>query len=147
AEESAKEQAALAKVAEESAKIARAEQQTAEAQAKAADARERNARANLAAVEAEDLAGLSQRPRKIRRAARLLLESVPEHETAMRNGEDAADHLRDNSPLTGADIGAALGITSPGTASEYRTEALALIARGYNHRTGYDPDRTTDQEN
>ncbi|MGW2866426.1 DUF2637 domain-containing protein [Streptomyces sp. NPDC001205] len=147
AEESAKEQAALAKVTEESAKAALAEQQIAEAEAKAAKARALTARANLAAIEAEDLAGLTQRPRKVRRAARMLLESAPEHETAMRTAEDVADYLRQNSPLTSQDIGAALGITSPGSLSEYRTEALALIARGYNHRTGYDPDRTTDQDN
>ncbi|MCX4547256.1 DUF2637 domain-containing protein [Streptomyces sp. NBC_01565] len=146
AEESAKEQAARAKLAEESAKLAAAEQQTAEAKAAAAEARERAGQANLRAAEAEDLAGMSQRPRKIRRAARMLIDSVPAEEIAYQAAAFIADHLKATSPITGADIGAAIGINSPGAASEYRTEALALIARGYNHHTGYDPDRTIQQQ-
>ncbi|WP_406377064.1 DUF2637 domain-containing protein (plasmid) [Streptomyces virginiae] len=146
AEDKAKEEAALAKVAEESAKKAIAEQQTAEAAAKTAEARELTAQANLRAAEAEDLAGLSQRPRRVRRAARMLLDSVPAEAIAYQAATYIADHLKTASPVTGADIAAALGINSPGTASEYKTEALALIARGYNHHTGYDPDRTTQTE-
>lgn len=145
AEESAKLKAASAKVAEESAKLALAEQQIAEAEAATAEARERTAQAVLRAVEADHLAGLSQRQHRVRIAARMLLDSVPADETVGKTTAELAEYLKDGSPLTNADIAAAVGITSTGTASEYKTEALTLIARGYNHHSSYDPDRTTAQ--
>lgn len=141
AEEAAKTESALAKIAAESANKAVAERQVAEAEAATAEARERAAQSTLRAVEAEDLAGMTQKPRKVRRVARMFLDSIPAHEIHTY-GPSIAEHLKEASPLTPADIGAAIGITSPGAVSEYKTEALALIARGYNHHSSFDPDRT-----
>ncbi|MFE3907218.1 DUF2637 domain-containing protein [Streptomyces sp. NPDC059153] len=146
AEAEAKEKAEKAKAAEESAKVAEADRRVAEAEAGAAEARERTAHATLRAVEADHLAGLSQRQRRVRIAARMLLDSVPAEETVGKAPNELVELLKETSPLTNADIAAAVGITSPGTASEYKTEALALIARGYNHHSSYDPDRATTQQ-
>ena len=72
----------------------------------------------------------------------MLLDSIDPLVVANNHPMELAKILKDTSPITGADVAATLGIGSPGTASEYKTEALALIGRGYNHHTGYDPDRT-----
>ncbi|MFD5552046.1 DUF2637 domain-containing protein [Streptomyces goshikiensis] len=146
AEELAKEQAALAKVAEESAKVTAAERQIAEDQAKTAQAREYTAQVLLRAKTAEDLAGYNQRQRRVRTVARMLLGSVPAEEIFNQPAEYVAKQLKAVSPITNAEIGVAIGIKSPGTCSEHKTEALDLIARGYDPNTGYDPDAPTQTE-
>ncbi|MFJ5646339.1 DUF2637 domain-containing protein [Streptomyces sp. NPDC093223] len=66
------------------------------------------------AVELEDAARLTPRQRAVRRVARMIL---------------AVDGLADRLPL--AAIQSELGVTSAGTASEYRQEAADLLAGGY----------------
>ncbi|MFE2586362.1 DUF2637 domain-containing protein [Streptomyces sp. NPDC059378] len=105
-----------------------AEETTATARAAAQDAREREAETELRAaemrlaaaeierraVELEDVARLSPRQRAVRKVARMIL---------------AADGLTEQLPL--AAIQRELGVTSAGTASEYRQEAADLLADGY----------------
>ncbi|MFJ4577527.1 DUF2637 domain-containing protein [Streptomyces sp. NPDC088846] len=148
AEADAKKSAAEAKTAEESAKVAEADRRVAEAEAEAAEARERTARANLAAAEAEDLAGFSQRQRRVRLVARMLLDSVPAEQTTGKFPSELADLIKANSPVTNAQIAEAIGVKSEGTASEHAKEAIDLISRGYNHHShsAYDPDRATTQQ-
>jgi hypothetical protein len=107
AEEEHRREAALAD-------IARAKKQAAEAEKAAAEARRAAAENERRAVEAEDLAKLSPRERSVRRVARLILATA---------GGVAAQ-------LPLAEIQRELGV-SPGTASEYRSEAAGLLAGGY----------------
>ncbi|WUU86561.1 DUF2637 domain-containing protein (plasmid) [Streptomyces cellulosae] len=125
AEAEAAKVAALAKAKTDQAKVREAEQRVAEADAKAAEAqkqaaeaREATARLLRRAVEAEDFANLTQRQRRVRITARMLLAA----------GERE---------VTNEEIAAAIGVKSPGTASEHRTEAVALIKGGYPQ---YDPE-------
>lgn len=125
AEAEAAKVAALAKAKTDQAKVREAEQRVAEADAKAAEAQKRAAEAREAtarllrrAVEAEDFANLTQRQRRVRITARMLLAA----------GERE---------VTNEEIAAAIGVKSPGTASEHRTEAVALIKGGYPQ---YDPE-------
>ncbi|NJP53521.1 DUF2637 domain-containing protein [Streptomyces sp. SBST2-5] len=107
AEEDRRREAALAD-------IARAKKEAAEAERAAAETRRAAAEIERRAVEAEDAAKLKPRERAVRKVARMILAV----------GGDA-----DQLPL--ADIQRELAVTSPGTASEYRQEAVALLADGY----------------
>jgi hypothetical protein len=125
AEANAQKMTALATTETEKAKALEAVHRAAEAQAKAAEAERRAAEAREAtaqilrrAVEAEDFADLSQRQRRVRIVARMLLA--------------AGDR-----EVTNQEIAAAIGVKSEGTASEHRTEAVALIKGGYPE---FDPD-------
>ncbi|MEU5314421.1 DUF2637 domain-containing protein [Streptomyces sp. NPDC021562] len=116
------------RAAEADRQTADEEERAALARANAQDAREREAETELRAaekrlaaaeierraVEAEDAARLSPRQRAVRRVARMIL---------------AADGIAEQLPL--AQIQRELGVTSAGTASEYRQEAAELLASGY----------------
>ncbi|KOU45355.1 hypothetical protein ADK56_33210 [Streptomyces sp. MMG1522] len=80
----------------------------------AAETRRAAAEIERAAVEAEDIARLKPRERGLRKVARMILAV----------GGDA-----ERLPL--ADIQHELLLNSPGTASEYRAEAVRLLADGY----------------
>ncbi len=108
-EERARQAAALA-AAERSKKDA------AEALRAAAETRLAAAEIERAAVEAEDIARLKPRERAVRKVARMILAVSPDGD---------ADLL----PL--ADIQQEVGVTSYGTASEYREAAADLLASGY----------------
>ena len=97
------------------------EKEAAEAEKRAAEARREAAEVIRRAVEAEDYANLTQRQRRVRIVARMLL--------AVGDGE-----------VTNRDIAAAIGVTSEGTASQHRTDAAALIQAGYDPARGYDPE-------
>ncbi|MEJ8653632.1 DUF2637 domain-containing protein [Streptomyces sp. MS1.AVA.3] len=97
------------------ADIARAKKEAAEAEKAAAETRRATAEIERRAVEAEDTAKLKPRERAVRKVARMILTTA---------GGDV-----DRLPL--ADIQRELGVTSPGTASEYRQEAAELLAGGY----------------
>ncbi|WP_235466234.1 DUF2637 domain-containing protein [Streptomyces platensis] len=97
------------------ADIARAKKEAAEAEAAAAETRRVTAEIERRAVEAEDTAKLKPRERAVRKVARMILTT--------------ADGDADRLPL--ADIQRELGVTSPGTASEYRQEATELLREGY----------------
>ena len=125
AEADAAKMTALATTETEKAKALEAVHRAAEAQAKAAEAERRAAEAREAtaqilrrAVEAEDFADLTQRQRRVRIVARMLLA--------------AGDR-----EVTNQELADAIGVKSPGTASEHRTEAVALIKGGYPE---FDPD-------
>jgi hypothetical protein len=107
AEEDRRREAALAD-------IARAKKEAAEAERAAAETRRAAAEIERRAVEAEDAAKLSPRERAVRKVARMILGS--------------AAGIAGKLPL--ADIQRELEV-SPGTASEYRQEAAALLAGGY----------------
>ncbi|MFI7396416.1 DUF2637 domain-containing protein [Streptomyces tendae] len=96
------------------ADAARAKQEAAEAERAAAETRWAAAEIERRAVEAEDVAKLKPRERAVRRVARMILAVG-----------GAADLL----PL--ADIQRELEVASPSTASEYRQEAVELLATGY----------------
>ncbi|MFD5415225.1 DUF2637 domain-containing protein [Streptomyces nojiriensis] len=117
----------LAKVETEKAKAlgaihraAEAEAGAAEAKKRAAEAREAAALINRRAVEAEDWANLTQRQRRVRIVARMILAAAP------------AD-------VELAEIEAKLGMKTS-TASEHKTDALKLIKDGYDPARGYDPE-------
>ncbi|GAA2154344.1 hypothetical protein GCM10009760_53180 [Kitasatospora kazusensis] len=113
-EERARQEAALAAI-EQSKKDA------AEATRAAAETRAAAAEIERAAVEAEDVAKLKPRERAVRKVARMILTAH-----AANPGSTRADQL-----VTLAQIQEALDVSSPGTASEYRTEAIELLASGY----------------
>ncbi|MFF8329213.1 DUF2637 domain-containing protein [Rhodococcus qingshengii] len=96
------------------ADAARARQEAAEAERAAAETRRVAAEIERRAVEAEDAARLTPRQRAVRKVARMIL---------------AADGIAEQLPL--AAIQRELGVTSAGTASEYRQEAADLLADGY----------------
>ncbi|MFF0674247.1 DUF2637 domain-containing protein [Streptomyces tendae] len=96
------------------AAAARAKQEAAEAERAAAETRRVAAEIERRAVEAEDVAKLKPRERAVRRVARMIL---------------AAGGAADLLPL--ADIQRELEVASPSTASEYRQEAVELLATGY----------------
>ncbi|MER6342361.1 DUF2637 domain-containing protein [Streptomyces tendae] len=96
------------------AAAARAKQEAAEAERAAAETRWAAAEIERRAVEAEDVAKLKPRERAVRRVARMIL---------------AAGGAADLLPL--ADIQRELEVASPSTASEYRQEAVELLATGY----------------
>ncbi|WP_432164218.1 DUF2637 domain-containing protein [Streptomyces tendae] len=96
------------------ATAARAKQEAAEAERAAAETRRAAAEIERRAVEAEDVAKLKPRERAVRRVARMIL---------------AAGGAADLLPL--ADIQRELEVASPSTASEYRQEAVELLATGY----------------
>ncbi|NEV92501.1 DUF2637 domain-containing protein [Streptomyces tendae] len=96
------------------ADAARAKQEAAEAERAAAETRWAAAEIERRAVEAEDVAKLKPRERAVRRVARMIL---------------AAGGAADLLPL--ADIQRELEVASPSTASEYRQEAVELLATGY----------------
>ncbi|MEU3564149.1 DUF2637 domain-containing protein [Kitasatospora sp. NPDC006786] len=108
AEEREREQTAIANA--EKAKLAAAETEKA-----AAETRRAAAEIERRAVEIEDAAKLKPRERAIRKVARMILATP--------------DRMPEQLPL--ADIQAALEVSSPATASEYRTEAAELLAQGY----------------
>lgn len=107
AEEEHRREAALADAAH-------AKQVAAEAEKAAAETRLAVAEIERRAVEAEDAARLTPRQRAVRRVARMIL---------------AADGIAERLPL--AAIQHELGVTSAGTASEYRQEAAELLTDGY----------------
>lgn len=92
----------------------RAREREAETELRAAETRLRAAETERRAVEMEDAARLSPRQRAVRKVARMIL---------------AADGIAEQLPL--AVIQRELGVTSAGTASEYRQEAADLLASGY----------------
>lgn len=102
-EEKAREEAAAE--ASERSRLA-----AAEAQRAAAEAREAAAEIEARAVEIEDAARMSPRQRAVRKVARMILAA----------GGDAAQ-------VSLAEIQREVGVSSPGTASEYRTEAAELL--------------------
>ncbi|MFE7428921.1 DUF2637 domain-containing protein [Streptomyces sp. NPDC057545] len=108
----------IERAAEAKKRAAEANEQAAEAEKRAAEARDVAAQILHRAVEAEDFATLTQRQRRVRIVARLLLAA----------GERE---------VTNQEIAAAIGVKSEGTASEHRAEAVALIDGGY---PGFDPD-------
>ncbi|MFD8597481.1 DUF2637 domain-containing protein [Kitasatospora sp. NPDC059646] len=114
AEEIARREAAIAE-AQQSALAA------AEAEMAAAETRRAAAEIERAAVEAEDVAKLKPRERAVRKVARMIL-------TAHAANPDSAS-AEQVVPL--AEIQAALDVSSPATASEYRQEAIELLAQGY----------------
>ncbi|MFI2215145.1 DUF2637 domain-containing protein [Streptomyces sp. NPDC020141] len=130
-----------AKLAETRAEIAEADRLAAEAEHRAAEIRNETAQILRRAKEAEDISGLGQRQRRVRIAARLFLDSITPDRTGL-TPDQIIDLIRTTSTVTNADVAAAIGISSEGTASEYAKEAKGLIVRGYDHRTGYDPDLT-----
>ncbi|MET8102767.1 DUF2637 domain-containing protein [Streptomyces sp. NPDC005236] len=110
------------------ADTARAKQAAAEAEERAAEARLAAAETERRAVETEDAARLTPRERAVRRVARMALAAglipiaLSEHEVQ-----------RELSRLISiADVQSACDVSSTDTASRYRTEAAALIARGYH---------------
>ncbi|MCP2314047.1 DUF2637 domain-containing protein [Kitasatospora paracochleata] len=113
-EERARQEAAIA-AAEQSKKDA------AEALRVAAETRRAAAEIELAAVEAEDTAKLRPRERAVRRVARMIL-------TAHATNPDSASAEQ---LVSLAEIQAALDVSSSATASEYRQEAIELLASGY----------------
>ncbi|WP_380286557.1 DUF2637 domain-containing protein [Kitasatospora purpeofusca] len=113
-EERALQEAALA--AAERSKL-----DAAEALRAAAETRRAAAEIELAAVETEDVAKLKPRERAVRRVARMIL-------TAHAANPDSAS-AEQLVPL--AEIHAALDVSSSATASEYRQEAIELLASGY----------------
>ncbi|MBB4890456.1 DUF2637 domain-containing protein [Streptomyces netropsis] len=120
AEEDRRQAAALAD-------IARSQKEAAEAERAAAETRRVAAEIERAAAEAEDVAKLKPRERAVRKVARMALAAglVPD-------GKDLAGIQRELSELVSlADVQGGLSISSPGTASEYRQEAAALLAGGY----------------
>ncbi|MEU0002433.1 DUF2637 domain-containing protein [Streptomyces microflavus] len=128
AEAKAEKMTALAKTETEKAKALEAVHRAAEAEAGVAEAKKRAAEARDAAaqilrraVEAEDAAGMSQRQRRVRIVARLLLA--------------AGDR-----EVTNEELATAIGVKSEGTASEHRKDALALIQAGYDPARGFDPE-------
>ncbi|MEU3495376.1 DUF2637 domain-containing protein [Kitasatospora cineracea] len=114
AEEEARRKAALASV--EQSKLA-----AAEAQQAAAETRRAAAEIERAAVEAEDAAKLKPRERAARKVARMILTAH-----AANPDSESAEQLV---PL--AEIQAALDVSSPATASEYRQDAIELLRTGY----------------
>ncbi|MGW5098189.1 DUF2637 domain-containing protein [Streptomyces nodosus] len=109
------------------ADIARAKKEAAEADRVAAETRWAAAEIDRAAVEAEDAARLKPRERAVRKVARMALAAglVPDR-------LELTDVQRELSGLVSlADVQRGLGISSPGTASEYRQEAAELLASGY----------------
>ncbi|MEU5242651.1 DUF2637 domain-containing protein [Streptomyces asoensis] len=97
------------------ARVQAARQGEAEAEYRAAEVRLAAAELERAAVEAEDIARLTPRQRAVRKVARMVLAQ--------------AGGVADRLPL--ADIQRELSVASPGTASEYRSEATELLAQGY----------------
>uniref|UniRef100_UPI0005870C11 DUF2637 domain-containing protein n=1 Tax=Streptomyces sp. NRRL S-118 TaxID=1463881 RepID=UPI0005870C11 len=143
AAEKEKEKAALAKVAEDEARALEAQRKVAEETARIEQARHAAAQTALRAAEAEALAGLSARDLRVRVVARMLINSIPVEKARELAPQDLAGILQDTSPVTNAQIAHAIGVTSEGTASQHRTDALDLIRRGYNHHSAYDPDLAT----
>ena len=113
-EERARQAAALAAI--EQSKL-----DAAEAARAAAETRRAAAEIERRAVEAEDVAKLRPRERAVRRVARMILTAH-----AANPGTTHADQL-----VTLARIQEELDVSSPGTASEYRQEAIELLATGY----------------
>ncbi|MEW1551883.1 DUF2637 domain-containing protein [Streptomyces tsukubensis] len=105
-EENARRKSALADAAQ-------ADQRAAEADRRAAETRLAAAEIEGRAVEAEDKAKLSPRQRAVRKVARMIAAAGGDHE---RVGL--------------ADIQRELAVNSPGTASEYRSEAAELLRSG-----------------
>ncbi|MFE5108316.1 DUF2637 domain-containing protein [Streptomyces sp. NPDC056663] len=112
AEEEARREAAFANVL-------LAQKAAAEAEMAAAETRLAAAEIERRAVETEDAAKLKPRERAVRKVARMILT--------------AADGEANRLPL--ANIQRELDVSSPGTASEYRTEAAELLASGYHPAT------------
>ena len=96
------------------ADAAEADKRAAEARKLAAETRAAVAEIERRAVEAEDTARLKPRERAARRVARMILAA---------GGDVNAVPL--------AEIQSELAVTSAGTASEYRQEAIDLLAAGY----------------
>jgi hypothetical protein len=120
-----------AEAARQRAEAAQAAQAEAQAQAvaeweraRAAEARRHLAVAEAEAQTAEDYARLSQRERRARRVARMILTAG--------GGAHAVD------VVTLADIEADLGVSRT-TAGELRQEAAELLAGGYDPATDYQP--------
>jgi Protein of unknown function (DUF2637) len=106
-----------------------AAQATADAEAerlRTAEARHRIAVVEAETQAAEDYAGLSQRQRRARRVARLIL-----------NAGGNADNV---DVVSLSDIEADLGVSRT-TAGELRQEAAALLAAGYDPAADYQPQR------
>ncbi|MGW2353666.1 DUF2637 domain-containing protein [Actinacidiphila glaucinigra] len=97
------------------AETERSKQAAAEAAKAAAEARTAAAEIETRAVEMEDAAKLTPRQRAVRRVARMALSQADGDPTQL--------------PL--AEIQRELAVTSPATASEYRQEAVTLLAGGY----------------
>ncbi|MFF4344258.1 DUF2637 domain-containing protein [Kitasatospora sp. NPDC001540] len=113
AEEEARREAALASVEQSRLAAAEALRAAAETRLAAAEIEQR-------AVEAEDQAKLTPRQRAVRKVARMILAA---------SGPETGDVRPADLPL--AEIQRALEVSSPATASEYRSEAAELLAQGY----------------
>ncbi|RST24962.1 DUF2637 domain-containing protein [Streptomyces sp. WAC04770] len=135
AEAERRKQSELARTETEKARVLEAQSRVAEAEAEAAEAKKRAAEARLAAaqiarraVEAEDIANLTPKQRRVRFVARMLI---------------AAGHSGDDVDL--AAIEKAIGV-STSTASTTKAEAIALITAGYDPETGVDPEVPSREE-
>ncbi|WP_327419716.1 DUF2637 domain-containing protein [Streptomyces sp. NBC_01233] len=139
--EQAKEKAALAKVVEDEARVLEGQRKVAEESARIEQARHAAAQDAVRAAEAESLASLSARDLRERIVARFLIDSLPIETVRSLAPENLAKQIQ-TLPITNAKIGELIGGASDSTASSHKTAAVELIARGYNHHTGYDPDLT-----
>lgn len=145
AAEQEKEKAALAKVVEDQARVLEGQRKVAEEEARIEQARHAAAQTALRAAEAEALASLSARELRERVVARFLIDSMPVETVRSLAPQDLAARVQ-LLPITNAKIGELIGGAKESTASSHKTAAVELIARGYNHHTGYDPDLTTTTE-
>ncbi|MFF0747430.1 DUF2637 domain-containing protein [Streptomyces sp. NPDC004111] len=119
--------AARQRHAEATARTAEANRRTAEETKRAADLRDQTAQITRRAIEAEDVADLSALQRRVRVVARMILAA----------GSPEAVDL--------ATIEATIN-RSMSVASTTKSEAVELLARGYNPARGYDPDVPARQE-
>ncbi|MGW3297649.1 DUF2637 domain-containing protein [Streptomyces xiamenensis] len=108
-------------------RVVEAEARVAEAERRVAEARRQAAESTRRAVEAEDAAAMTQRQRRVRVVARMLIAA-------------------DGAEVTNGEIAAAIGVRSEGTASEHRTDAVALIEAGYDPAAGIDPEAPSQQQ-
>jgi hypothetical protein len=116
----AKAETEKARVAEAAKRAAEANWAAAEADKRAAEARDAAAQITRRAVEAEDFANFTQRQRRVRTVARMILASSAE-EVDLAAVEKA--------------VGVAMS-----TASTIKADAVALIQAGYDPARGYDPE-------
>ncbi|MEU8765014.1 hypothetical protein, partial [Streptomyces sp. NPDC048659] len=128
-------------VVEDEARVLEGQRKVAEETARIEQARHAAAQDAVRAAQAEALSNLSARELRERVVARFLIDSMPIDTVRSLAPQDLAGRVQDL-PVTNAKIGDLIG-AKESTASSHKTAAIDLIARGYNHHTGYDPDLTT----
>ncbi|MBA3556138.1 MAG: hypothetical protein H0W29_15455, partial [Gemmatimonadales bacterium] len=122
----AKAETEKARAAEGTKRVAEAKAGAAEADKRAAEARDAAAQITRRAVEAEDFANMTQRQRRVRVVARMILAA----------SADVVDL---------AAVENAVGVAMS-TASSIKAEAVALIQSGYDPARGFDPETTARTE-